>query len=753
MKFVCDRCQTRYSIADEKVRQKILRIRCKTCGNVIVVQDEQGRGPGAAEHHPPEPSPTAGPKSASASGPKAAPASGSRAVPSSGPKAVPPSGPRAVPSSGPKAVPASGPKSPPPPPPRGAKAADPLGGHVEWYMAVDGQQSGPFSRVEVARRIHAVGPGKTVHVWKEGMSGWKTPDEVSVVARELSLLRPTPPPAPREPPHAPAVVSPVPATKPAAASKSVGALAAPASGSGVPPAPAPIDFEELVATTIDSGGFGDITTRKGKELRSEVAAPTRDEFAETTTQKTKDVFEAVTKPAAPDYAELTTKKGKNLHDLEADAPTTPGIVGLGEPDQTPPPMKPLPPIGAKVAVPGLPLPQAGVPHLPAPVVSFDIPPGTPPPPRPSSSMPISAAALAATPPPFVLPGTPLPPAAPPFRMPGSPPAPPPIPFGAPVAPLGTAPSAPSAPFVTPVSPLASAPSAPSAPFGAPVTPLGAALSAPSAPLGAPAAAPGVLQPSSDLPTPRPVGVEPFAVPMATPPPADFRLSPGGIAGLFQRQPGLKYVVAVLAIVGLIILLGTVILRGERDTRTGPTAPAGTEPAAPPRTEETKPVAAEPPAPAPPPAEEKPAPPVAPPSGKPSSGRAGRHGGHAHERQPKEKAPANPPRLTGARPNPFDDPKGVSQSQITAVVRNPANQAALKSCYERALKMDNHLTSGRIDVTVSIGVSGSVQRVVVNAPSSFIMVEPCIKSAVKRWVFPSSTEDYATNFPLIMQGGM
>ena len=46
MKFVCDRCQTRYSIADEKVRQKILRIRCKTCGNVIVVQG--GREPVAA---------------------------------------------------------------------------------------------------------------------------------------------------------------------------------------------------------------------------------------------------------------------------------------------------------------------------------------------------------------------------------------------------------------------------------------------------------------------------------------------------------------------------------------------------------------------------------------------------------------------------------------------------------------------------------------------------------------------------------
>ena len=170
MKFVCDRCQTRYSIADEKVRQKILRIRCKTCGNVIIVQDEQGRGSGTAEPHPHE----------------------SAQLASGG-------GPRPVPSSGPKVAPSSGPKVPPPPPARAGKGADPLGGHVEWYIAIDGERSGPFSRVEVARRIHAAGPGKTVHVWKEGMSGWKLPDEVSVVARELNLLRPVPPLAPREP--------------------------------------------------------------------------------------------------------------------------------------------------------------------------------------------------------------------------------------------------------------------------------------------------------------------------------------------------------------------------------------------------------------------------------------------------------------------------------------------------------------------------------------------------------------------------
>ena len=168
--------------------------------------------------------------------------------------------------------------------------------------------------------------------------------------------------------------------------------------------------------------------------------------------------------------------------------------------------------------------------------------------------------------------------------------------------------------------------------------------------------------------------------------------------------------------------------------------------------EPKMVAADPPKPEPV-AEEKPAPGVRM-TGKHGSGKSSRRVdvGPAPERQPAAPKPAAKPTLA-ARPNPFDESKTVSQSQISSVVRNKANQSALKSCYERALKMDNHLTSGRIDVTVSIGTSGAVQRVVINAPSSFILVEPCIKSAVKRWVFPPSVEEYGTNFPLIMQGGM
>src|SRR6476660_9204272 len=39
MKFVCDRCQTKYSIADDRVRGKVLKVKCKTCANLITVRE------------------------------------------------------------------------------------------------------------------------------------------------------------------------------------------------------------------------------------------------------------------------------------------------------------------------------------------------------------------------------------------------------------------------------------------------------------------------------------------------------------------------------------------------------------------------------------------------------------------------------------------------------------------------------------------------------------------------------------------
>jgi hypothetical protein len=423
-----------------------------------------------------------------------------------------------------------------------------MGGRVEWHVAIDGVQSGPFSRAEAAKRIVAAGPAKKAHVWKEGMRGWKTSDEVSVIARELSLLRPEPPPPPRAQPSPPS----------------------------------------------DTG-----------------------------------------------FTDAETKKGKDIQNLHAEAGFS-SEFALSRNDQTPPPVAPLPPIGARMT----PV---------APVV------------RPS--LPVASVAL----------------------------APPPSPQVASAMPAAF-------PFIMPAPPST----------------------------------------GGDLSTPLSVNTLPLGGDFAAP--AEMKLHEGGLAELFRRQPALKYVVAVAAIIGLVILLVMVILRGETDKIPEPAQPESTEQ---PKIEEPKPAVAEQPAPLP---EEKHAP-EARSGGKHASGRTVHQVGPAPERVVKEKRPGKPAGSFGARPNPFDEAKAVSQSQITAVVRSKANQSALKSCYERALKNDNRLTSGRIDVTVSISTSGAVQRVVINAPSTFILVEPCIKSAVKRWVFPSNTEEYATNFPLIMQGGM
>src|SRR5262245_37632185 len=47
MKIVCDACQAKYSISDDKVQGKVFKIRCKKCSNIIVV-----RGGAAAEPAP-----------------------------------------------------------------------------------------------------------------------------------------------------------------------------------------------------------------------------------------------------------------------------------------------------------------------------------------------------------------------------------------------------------------------------------------------------------------------------------------------------------------------------------------------------------------------------------------------------------------------------------------------------------------------------------------------------------------------------
>ncbi len=126
MKFLCDRCKTRYSIGDERVRGKILKIRCKNCANVITVRE----GMEVAD----DPARTK----------------------------------RSTTMAPPPVVSAAPPASKPPP-----------ALHEEWYVSIEGAQEGPFSLSEAQSWVAAKGRDADLHCWSEGFDDWLPVDKVS----------------------------------------------------------------------------------------------------------------------------------------------------------------------------------------------------------------------------------------------------------------------------------------------------------------------------------------------------------------------------------------------------------------------------------------------------------------------------------------------------------------------------------------------------------------------------------------------
>lgn len=125
MKFYCEQCNTKYSIAEEKVRGKVLKVRCKNCGNIITVRD------------PESPTPAATDKS----------------------------------------------RSSPPKPPAAALAT-----HVpqtNWYYSVNGQSSPPMNLSELKERYESGQLGDESYVWHESIVEWKPVRDVEIFAEAL----------------------------------------------------------------------------------------------------------------------------------------------------------------------------------------------------------------------------------------------------------------------------------------------------------------------------------------------------------------------------------------------------------------------------------------------------------------------------------------------------------------------------------------------------------------------------------------
>jgi predicted Zn finger-like uncharacterized protein len=151
VKFLCDRCKTRYSIADERVRGKILKIRCKNCANVITVREGMEQ---PAELLTPIPQPVAPQRSgqraaiAPGAGMSGKPLEAAFATAMSSPGiTVPPAAPAAL--------------------------------DEEWYVSIDGNQQGPFSLGQAQSWVRARGPDDELYCWSEGFDDWLPVEKVS----------------------------------------------------------------------------------------------------------------------------------------------------------------------------------------------------------------------------------------------------------------------------------------------------------------------------------------------------------------------------------------------------------------------------------------------------------------------------------------------------------------------------------------------------------------------------------------------
>ncbi|MFH1812355.1 MAG: AgmX/PglI C-terminal domain-containing protein [Pseudomonadota bacterium] len=189
MKFFCQKCQTKYAIADEKVRGKILKIRCKKCQAIIVVREsdavdraEAPRTPVAGRVSAPartQPARSAAAQVSRAASPRAtAPAprpSHQRPVASArqdrnddddrddSTRVTGPGEMSALLSDLHAATAAQ-------PAPRPRKAEPDL---LLWYMAFKGQQSQPMTREEISARIRSGEVSPRAYGWNQTLPEWK----------------------------------------------------------------------------------------------------------------------------------------------------------------------------------------------------------------------------------------------------------------------------------------------------------------------------------------------------------------------------------------------------------------------------------------------------------------------------------------------------------------------------------------------------------------------------------------------------
>jgi outer membrane biosynthesis protein TonB len=119
--------------------------------------------------------------------------------------------------------------------------------------------------------------------------------------------------------------------------------------------------------------------------------------------------------------------------------------------------------------------------------------------------------------------------------------------------------------------------------------------------------------------------------------------------------------------------------------------------------------------------------------------------------PSPPPPAAGPPAPAVAPAAIDEPpiSARKQSEIARVVKD--GSPGLKNCYQRALVRDDSLVHGNVIVHVSVAPSGKADTVRVSGPAGFRAMQPCFEETISRWAFPTASEPYATEFPLVLQG--
>lgn len=640
MKFACDKCHTKYSIADERVKGRILKIRCKSCNHIITVREEKpapplGLADNDGEHTMVQPSPL----DASA-------------------------------------------------------ASD------EWYVSFDGEQEGPLPLARALERVRAERPkGKEAHCWRPGFFVWLAVEEVPEFQAALKGGG-VKAPVPERPPVKGRATGSRPVVGAAAPrTEATGPKAAPSPSARAKEAPAP-------RATLGSGP---------------VASP-------------REVVDSKPMPLPP-----------------PPEPLAPSPMPLPEPLG----LTPAPSSGDQTRPEALPYRKASEQTVAASKrAHLEGPAKRPSPGAPSASLKAPALrSTAGSAAPKPQPG----PAAAAKTTTG-----PQAAFGArPVAPAGAEPS----PFAAALAqatekekPAGEARVIDTGPVPLPPPPVESDLN-----IGE---ASGLLNlahlaaAQSAVRSPARAAVETFGGAVVTPASSNGMASQPPVVVVAgpapKHAPMLKWV--ALGAVGLSLVFGVALVYvvSRPPSKDAPPAPV----AEPSRRVNDAPIA----------------------MADPGAGQA-----QPGADDPKKTAPAA--KKTAARPAPAQNPKNaqkglsaeqrslaalynesgdgrtpsaipsvpraarsggqqISQQSILDVVSH--NKRSLNACYDRVLKHDSTVKRARLDMHVKIGISGTVTQALSSGEHAKSELGTCISQTVKRWRFPSSGEEYETEFPIILQ---